>query len=90
MTPAKKPEPRDERTSETDDASFEEHLEAVAEAVRSLEQGAVPLEDSIDIYAEAMRRLAACRKVLDRAEARLEIVRREVDGELETEALDSE
>jgi enterochelin esterase-like enzyme len=42
--------------------------------------GRTPLEDSIDVYAEAMAHLKACHAVLDRAEKRLEIVRRSVEG----------
>ena len=61
--------------------SFEEHLRAVEEAIRRLEAGDVPLEDSIDLYAQAMRHLAACQGVLESAEARLETVRRDAAGE---------
>ena len=60
---------------------FEEHLENVETAIRSLESGDIPLEDSIDLYAAAMKHLAACHAVLERAEARLEIVRRDAAGD---------
>lgn len=62
------------------DATFEEHLDAVERAIRKLEAGDVALEDSIDLYAEAMAHLKACHGVLDKAEKRLEIVRRSVEG----------
>lgn len=55
---------------------FEEHLSAVEAAVRRLESGDIPLEDSIDLYAGAMEHLRACHVVLDRAEKRLDIVRK--------------
>ncbi len=70
MSEKKQPEP-----------AFEDHLEAVESAVQRLEAGDVALEDSIDLYAEAMKHLAACRKVLTAAEERLDIVRRAVEGD---------
>jgi exodeoxyribonuclease VII small subunit len=60
--------------------TFEEHLEEVEAAIRKLEGGDVALEDSIDLYAEAMAHLKACHGVLDKAEKRLEIVRKSVEG----------
>ncbi len=60
--------------------TFEEHLDEVESAIRKLEGGDVALEDSIDLYAEAMSHLKACHIVLDKAEKRLEIVRKSVEG----------
>lgn len=67
------------------DLKFEDHLTAVQEAIRKLERGEAPLEDSIDLYAEAMRHLARCNAVLADAEERLEIVRKRVGGDLTAE-----
>lgn len=64
-------------------AAFEDDLAAVEDAIRKLERGDIPLEDSIDLYAGAMRHLARCHRVLDGAEKRLEIVRRAAEGGLE-------
>lgn len=61
-------------------ATFEEHLDEVEGAIRKLEGGDIALEDSIDLYAEAMAHLKACHAVLDKAEKRLEIVRKSVEG----------
>jgi len=61
--------------------SFEEHLEEVERAIRKLETGDSALEDSIDLYAAAMAHLKACHGVLAKAEKRLEIVRRSVEGD---------
>ena len=60
--------------------TFEESLSAVEAAIRKLEGGDIPLEDSIDVYAAAMAHLKACHAVLDKAEKRLEIVRKSVEG----------
>lgn len=66
--------------SNDDTLSFEDHLTAVQDAIRKLERGEAPLEDSIDLYAEAMRHLQRCNSVLSDAEKRLEIVRQRADG----------
>ena len=60
--------------------TFEEHVDEVERAIRKLEGGDIPLEDSIDLYAQAMAHLKACHSVLDKAEKRLEIVRKSVEG----------
>lgn len=68
----------------TKEPTFEQHLDDVEAAIRRLEGGDIPLEDSIDLYAEAMGHLKACHTVLDKAEKRLEIVRKSVEGGVET------
>ncbi len=68
---------------DTDEPRFEEHLAQVENAIRRLESGDIPLEDSIDLYSQAMGHLKACHTVLDAAERRLEIVRRGAAGEPE-------
>lgn len=72
--------PSKESSAAPADPSFEESLAAVESAVRALEAGEIPLEDSIDLYANAMAHLKRCHAVLDRAEARLEIVRKSAEG----------
>ena len=62
------------------EATFEQHLDEVESAIRKLEGGDTALEDSIDVYAEAMSHLKACHGVLAKAEKRLEIVRKSVEG----------
>ena len=62
------------------DPTFEEHLAEVERAIRRLESGDIPLEDSIDLYAAAMTHLKACHHVLDGAARRLELVGRGRDG----------
>jgi len=60
--------------------TFEQSLTEVETAIRALEAGDIPLEDSIDLYAKAMGHLKRCHTILDRAEGRLEIVRKSVEG----------
>ena len=63
--------------AETHEPGFEEHLRSVEDAIRRLETGEIALEQSIELYADAMQHLRACHGFLEAAEARLEIVRRE-------------
>ena len=52
--------------------SFEEALARLEAIVQQLERGDVPLENSIDLYAEGDRLRAQCQKRLEAAQARIE------------------
>ncbi len=52
--------------------SFEEALARLEAIVQHLERGDVPLEKSIDLYAEGDRLRAQCQKRLEAAQARIE------------------
>jgi exodeoxyribonuclease VII small subunit len=52
--------------------SFEEALARLEAIVQQLERGDVPLEKSIDLYAEGDRLRAQCQKRLEAAQARIE------------------
>lgn len=52
--------------------SFEEALARLEAIVHQLERGDVPLERSIDLYAEGDRLRVQCQKRLDAAQARIE------------------
>jgi exodeoxyribonuclease VII small subunit len=73
-------EPKKSDPKQAAEPTFEQSLAEVETAIRALEAGDIPLEDSIDLYARAMGHLKRCHAVLDRAEGRLEIVRKSVEG----------
>jgi exodeoxyribonuclease VII small subunit len=52
-------------------ASFEEAIERLEEIVRRLEEGDVPLDESIKLYEEGMRLGNTCRKMLDEADLKI-------------------
>jgi exodeoxyribonuclease VII small subunit len=60
---------------------FEEALAEVEQMVEQLESGELSLEDALDRYERGVRRLAECRKMLDRAQAKVEILRKAAGGE---------
>lgn len=56
------------------DWPFEEALKRLEELVRRLEQGNVPLEQSLMEYAEAVELLRICQGKLDSAQSRIEVL----------------
>ena len=60
--------------------SFEQALKALAEIVRRLESGDVPLEESIDLYERGEQLRKHCQARLDTAQARIEKIVAGPDG----------
>ena len=52
-------------------ASFEEALGRLNEIVKRLEEGDVPLEESMKLYEEGMRLGTVCKGILNEAEDRM-------------------
>jgi len=62
------------------DMSFEEALRALQQVVRQLEDGEVPLDQSIALYERGEKLRAACQARLDAAQARIEKIVAGPDG----------
>ena len=60
--------------------TFEESLHRLEEIVNKLEQGEVPLEDSIRIYEEGLALSKACLERLTQAELKLKKLSKNIDG----------
>ena len=75
--------------------TFEQALAKLEEIVSAIEEGEVPLEQSIDKYAEGVELVKQCRQILDRAEKKIQLLGKgeggqlEVTGELEEPADDA-
>ncbi|MBT3198986.1 MAG: exodeoxyribonuclease VII small subunit [Phycisphaerales bacterium] len=54
--------------------SFEQALERIEEIVSEIEDGSVPLEESIEKYAEGTKLIAHCRTVLGKAEKKIQLL----------------
>ena len=67
---------------------FEDCLERLEKIVRELEKGEVPLEKSLTLFEEGMQLSAACRKQLEEAEGKIEILLKQ-NGKLQTEPFES-
>jgi exodeoxyribonuclease VII small subunit len=63
---------------------FEECLERLEKIVKELEKGEVALEKSLTLFEEGMQLSATCRKQLEEAEGKIEILLKQ-NGKLQTE-----
>jgi exodeoxyribonuclease VII small subunit len=68
-------------------AKFEECLERLEKIVQELEKGDVPLEKSLTLFEEGMQLSASCRKELEQAEGKVEILLKK-NGRLQAEPFD--
>ncbi len=59
---------------------FEDAMRRLNEIVKRLEEGDVPLEESMTLYEEGMRLGAACRGILKNAEQRITRLTREMES----------
>ena len=59
--------------------SFEQSLERLEEIVRHLEKGDLPLNDSLSLFEEGTKLIAACGKMLDEAEQKVVMLQKGPD-----------
>lgn len=67
---------------------FEECLQRLEVIVKEMERGDLPLEQSLKLFEEGVAISASCRKELEEAEGRVEILLKD-DGKLRAEAFGS-
>jgi exodeoxyribonuclease VII small subunit len=65
-------------------AKFEECLQRLEKIVQELEKGDVPLETSLTLFEEGMHLSSTCRKELEQAEGKVEILLKK-NGKLQAE-----
>jgi exodeoxyribonuclease VII small subunit len=66
-------------------ASFEESLKKLETIVDQLEKGEMSLEDSLKLFEEGVGLSAACKKELDAAEGKVQMLIKQRDGSLKAE-----
>jgi exodeoxyribonuclease VII small subunit len=66
-------------------ATFEESLKKLETIVDQLERGDLPLEDSIKLFEDGVRLSNACKKELEAAEGKVQILLKQKDGSMKTE-----
>jgi exodeoxyribonuclease VII small subunit len=69
-------------------SSFEESLKKLESIVENLEKGDLSLEDSIKLFEEGIGLSAACKKELDEAEGKVQVLIKQRDGSFKTEPFD--
>lgn len=68
-------------------AKFEDCLQRLEQIVQELEKSDIPLEKSLTLFEEGMQLSAACRKELEEAEGKVEILLKQ-NGKLQPEAFE--
>jgi len=61
--------------------SFEEAIKELTNIVEKIEQGEIPLQDSLAQYEKGMALIKHCRSILQKAEQRIEKISREQETE---------
>jgi exodeoxyribonuclease VII small subunit len=80
------PQPaRNQSSGEQQLATFEESLKKLESIVGQLERGDLPLEDSVKLFEEGMQLSADCKKQLEEAEGKVEILIKQRDGSMKRE-----
>ena len=70
--------------------SFEESLKKLETIVDQLEKGDLSLENSIKLFEEGVGLSAACKKEIETAEGKVQILMKQRDGSFKTEPFPNE
>jgi exodeoxyribonuclease VII small subunit len=70
--------------------TFEESLNELEKIVKQLEDGDLPLEQSLKLFEDGVRLSRECRERLTQAERRIEVLMKDSDGVLKVSDLDAE
>jgi exodeoxyribonuclease VII small subunit len=66
-------------------ANFEDSLKKLESIVAQLEQGDLPLEESLKLFEEGVGLSAACKQELDAAEGKVQMLIKQRDGSIKLE-----
>ncbi len=69
--------------------SFEAGMERLEQIVKELEEGDLPLERSLELFEEGMNLSEACRRQLEEAENKVELLVKKSDGKIVAEPFPS-
>jgi exodeoxyribonuclease VII small subunit len=67
--------------NDVDKLSFEEAIRELTNIVGKIEQGQIPLQDSLEQYEKGMALIKQCRTILQKAEERIEKITKEEGAE---------
>lgn len=70
--------------------SFEESLKRLETVVDQLERGELTLEESLKLFEEGVNITAACKRELDAAEGKVQMLVKQRDGSLKPEDFEAE
>jgi len=66
--------------TDTGQLSFEEAIKELTDIVGKIEQGQIPLQDSLEQYEKGMALIKHCRTILQKAEERIEKITEDKDS----------
>ena len=69
---------------------FETAMERLEEIVQELEQGDLPLEQSLKLFEEGIKLSRICNKRLEEAERKVEILTKDKDGKITAQPFEEE
>lgn len=69
--------------------TFESSLNDLEQIVKQLEDGDMPLEESLKLFEDGVRLSRECRERLSNAERRIEVLMKEADGSMSLEPVGS-
>ena len=67
--------------------TFEASLKKLETIVKQLEEGDMPLEESLKLFETGVRLSRECRERLNNAERRIEVLMKEADGSMSLEPI---
>jgi exodeoxyribonuclease VII small subunit len=70
-----------EQKNNIDELSFEDAITGLTDIVGRIEQGQIPLQDSLEQYERGMALIKHCRTILQQAEKRIEKITQEQEGQ---------
>lgn len=76
--------------SETKTLKFEDGLKRLEQIVDALEKGDLPLEKSIELFEEGKKLSDFCKKKLDEAQSKVEMLMKNDSGKVETVPFEEE
>ena len=68
--------------------NFEEQLTALESVVERLERGDISLEESVKLFEEGLKLSNACKKELEAAEGKIELLVKQSNGEMKAVDMD--
>jgi exodeoxyribonuclease VII small subunit len=68
--------------------TFEASLKELEHIVKQLEEGDLPLEESLKLFENGVKLSRECRERLTNAERRIEVLMKEADGSINVETID--
>jgi exodeoxyribonuclease VII small subunit len=70
--------------------TFEASLDELEKIVKKLEDGDMPLEESLELFERGVKISRDCRDRLAKAERRIEVLMKDANGDLKLESLDTD